>query len=184
MGRCGAGPGATHDKASNNPSKATSRIRKCDHRVESNRGNLSCWGTLFLNPKMPRRLQSFGWKNRQESIMSFVVRMSVWLDGKSIRPAVERHTGFIEEAVLTQISAILPVQRLAESSHHAKGPEVESESHFPKIQVGGRSSESTEDVRGLPTGLKPRSSAESSGKRQWSAPESTSTIQSTVRSLV
>ena len=77
--------------------------------------------------------------------MSFVVRMSVWLDGKSIRPAVERHTGFIEEAVLTQISAILPVQRLAESSHHAKGPEVESESHFPKIQVGGRSSESTED---------------------------------------
>jgi len=67
MGRCGAGPGATHDKASNNPSKATSRIRKCDHRVESNRGNLSCWGTLFLNPKMPRRLQSFGWKNRQEA---------------------------------------------------------------------------------------------------------------------
>jgi hypothetical protein len=51
MGRCGAGPGATHDKASNNPSKATSRIRKCDHRVESNRGNLSCWGTLFLNPQ-------------------------------------------------------------------------------------------------------------------------------------
>jgi hypothetical protein len=183
MGRCGAGPGATHDKASNNPSKATSRIRKCDHRVESNRGNLSCWGTLFLNPKMPRRLQSFGWKNRQESIMSFVVRMSVWLDGKSIRPAVERHTGFIEEAVLTQISAILPVQRLAESSHHAKGPKSNRSVTSQKYKLAGDPVSPRKTVRGLPTGLKPSSSADPSGKRQWSAPESTSTIQSTVRSL-
>ena len=55
----GAGPGATHDNASSKPRKTTSRIRKCDHRVESNRGNLSCWGTVFLNPEMPGRLQEF-----------------------------------------------------------------------------------------------------------------------------
>jgi hypothetical protein len=112
----------------------------------------------------------------------FIVGMSVWLDGKSIRPAVERHTGFIEEAVLAQIPTIPPVQRLADPAITRKEPNSNRSVTSQKYKSAGDPVSPRKIVRGWPTGLKPSSSADPSGKRQWSAPGSISTIQSTVRS--
>jgi hypothetical protein len=140
-------------------------------------------GHFVFEPRNAPQVTKFWVEKSSGKHHEFIVGMSVWLDAKSIRPAVERHTGIIEEAVLAQIRTIPPVQRLADPAITRKEPKSNRSVTSQKYKSAGDPVSPRKTVRGWPVGSKPSSSADSSGKIQWSAPESTSARQAVVRSF-